>query len=197
MWIIAALSAAATAIAVERFLFFRQYGTDAEELEKKLGEAIKKGNFEEANAIAASSNSSLNRLFAAALAKWRAAPQQMELLLNQQIRREIFRWEKHLYIMELIGKTAPLLGLLGTVLGMVEMFGSLHTGGQINAAAVTGGIWKALYTTVAGLAAAIPIIFVYGLLNSLIDNEDETLKRGADFITRLRMDYTDEKTQQN
>jgi outer membrane transport energization protein ExbB (TC 2.C.1.1.1) len=47
--------------------------------------------------------------------------------------------------LEIVGKTAPLLGLLGTVLGMVEMFQSLHLGGQINAATVTGGIWKALF----------------------------------------------------
>lgn len=84
----------------------------------------------------------------------------------------------------MIGKIAPLLGLLGTVLGMVEMFQSLHIGGQISAATVTGGIWKALFTTVAGLTVAIPTIFVCGLLNSRIDSEDETLRRGADFLLR-------------
>ncbi|MCC8059138.1 MotA/TolQ/ExbB proton channel family protein [Cloacibacillus sp.] len=108
----------------------------------------------------------------------------LELLTEQQIRREIYRWEKHIYILEMIGKIAPLLGLLGTVLGMVEMFQSLHLGGQISAAAVTGGIWKALFTTVAGLTVAIPTIFVCGLLNSRIDSEDETLRRGADFLLR-------------
>ena len=52
------------------------------------------------------------------------------------------------------------------------------------AATVTGGIWKALFTTVAGLTVAIPTIFVCGLLNSRIDSEDETLRRGADFLLR-------------
>lgn len=194
MWIIAALSVVAAAVAAERFLFFRQQSAEPETLEKRLGEAIKNGDMEEAKAIAASSAGSLNRLFTAALCEWQDSPQEMELLLAQQIRREIFRWEKKLYVLELIGKTAPLLGLLGTVLGMVEMFGTLHAGAQISASAVTGGIWKALYTTVAGLTVAIPVIFVYGLLNSRIDNEEETLKRGADFITRLRMGCTDGKT---
>ena len=184
MWIIGALSLIAAAIAVERVIFFHKASVNPEKLEAAFGKAMSDGDLKEAWRVAESSDSSMNRLFKVAFAHWNICTEDMKLLPEQQIRREIYRWEKHVYILEMIGKIAPLLGLLGTVLGMVEMFQSLHIGGQISAAAVTGGIWKALFTTVAGLTVAIPTIFVCGLLNSRIDSEDETLRRGADFLLR-------------
>lgn len=184
MWVIAALSVAALAVVIERFLFFRSASTDAEELEKAFGKAVSSHDIEGGNRLLQSSDSSMHRLFFAAFAYWGVDREDMKLLVEQQVRREIFRWERRLFLLEIIGKTAPLLGLLGTVLGMVEMFQSLHVGGQITASAVTGGIWKALFTTVAGLVVAIPTIFAHGYLISLIDDEEETLNRGADFLIR-------------
>ena len=184
MWIIGALSLIAAAIAVERVIFFHKASVNPEKLETAFGKAMSEGDLKEAWRVAESSDSSMNRLFKVTLAHWDISTEDMKLLTEQQVRREIYRWEKHIYVLEMIGKIAPLLGLLGTVLGMVEMFQSLHVGGQINAATVTGGIWKALFTTVAGLTVAIPTIFVYGLLNSRIDNQDDTLRRGADIHLR-------------
>ncbi len=182
MWIIAAFSLAALAVAAERLMFFRKASGDPAKLESELAAIAESGDY---SRRLSETESSLARLFTDALSQWDADGEDMKLLTEERIRREIYRWEKHLFIMEMVGKLAPLLGLLGTVLGMVEMFGSLHVGGQISAEAVTGGIWKALYTTVAGLTVAIPTIFVNGLLNSRIDGEEEKLERGADFVLRL------------
>ncbi len=182
MWIIAALSVVALAVVIERLMFFRRASGSAEELERIFASAVRG---EHGKAELQSADSSLARLFADALSQWDAEREDMKLLTEESIRREIYRWEKHLFILEMVGKLSPLLGLLGTVLGMVEMFGSLHMGGQISAEAVTGGIWKALYTTVAGLTVAIPVIFINGLLNSRIDSEEEKLQRGADWVLHL------------
>ncbi|MDL2298143.1 MotA/TolQ/ExbB proton channel family protein [Synergistaceae bacterium OttesenSCG-928-D05] len=192
MWVIAALSVMALAVTVERLLFFRRASTDPEKLERSFGKAVAEGDIEAARTIVKSSGSSLHRLFFAAFAHWGIGREEMKLLMEQQVRREIFRWEKHLFILEIVGKIAPLLGLLGTVLGMVEMFSSLHAGGQISATAVTGGIWKALFTTVAGLTVAIPTIFAHGWLSSRIDDEEETLNRGADYLIREHFASGDE-----
>lgn len=184
MWLIAALSVAALTVVIERLLFFRRSWADPEKLETEFGEAISRGNIEDARAVIRSANSSLHRLYFAAFAHWGIGREEMKLLMEQQVRREIFRWEKNLFVLEVIGRIAPLLGLLGTVLGMVEMFSSLHAGGQISAAAVTGGIWKALFTTVAGLVVAIPTISAHAWLTAQIDNEEETLSRGGDYLIR-------------
>ncbi|GHS96610.1 MotA/TolQ/ExbB proton channel [Synergistales bacterium] len=103
-----------------------------------------------------------------------------EIVAGRLVRAEIFEWSRHLSILEMIVRVAPMLGLLGTVLGMVEMFGALNVGGSIDAANVTGGIKEALYTTVAGLCCAAPLIFLHGLLVSSIDKREETLSRAAD-----------------
>lgn len=186
MWIIAALSVAAFAVAVERLLFFHRASTDPEPLEDAFRAHIAKGDFQGVRNLVYSSDSSLHRLFQAAVDHWTAEREDMKLVVEQQIRREIFRWEKNMSLLEVIGRTTPLLGLLGTVLGMVEMFSSLRTGGQITAAAVTGGIWKALFTTVAGLSVAIPVLFASSLLLRRIDSEEECLNRGGDFLLRER-----------
>ncbi|NMM45470.1 MotA/TolQ/ExbB proton channel family protein [Rhodospirillaceae bacterium KN72] len=67
----------------------------------------------------------------------------------------------YLRVLELIGTLAPLLGLLGTVLGMIEAFQSMESAGeQVDPSVLSGGIWLALLTTAVGLAVAIPTVAV-------------------------------------
>ncbi len=193
MWVIFAMSVIALAVTVERLIFFRSNTVDAEKLELAFGEAMFRGDRDKAYKIVSEKGSSLHRVFMAAYTHWELGNEEIKLLAEQQIRREIYRWEKHLWLLELAAKLSPLLGLLGTVLGMVEMFHSLNFGGQITGAEVTGGIYKALFTTVAGLVAAIPFIFIHGMLVSRIDSEEETLNRGADFIITEHLIRNNEK----
>ncbi len=193
MWIILALSVVGVAIIVERMLFFAGASTDAEALELAFGRAIAEGDLSAARA-AATGKSSMHRLFSAAYAHWMIDQENLKLLVEQQIRRELYRWERNLPVLEIIARVSPLLGLLGTVLGMVQMFESLHVGGSTSAQAVTGGIWKALFTTVAGLTVAIPAIIAHGILSGRIDKEEEKLERGADFLLREHYNVGDRES---
>lgn len=116
---------------------------------------------------------------------------------TDQIRFELSRLGKqvveHLVsytrILEVIAVTAPLLGLLGTVLGMVEAFKAMEAAGaQVDPAVLSGGIWKALLTTAVGLAVAIPT----ALSNSWFERRTErTANMLADDIGRLTKALTD------
>lgn len=76
----------------------------------------------------------------------------------------------HLRPLEVIAALAPLLGLFGTVLGMIEAFRSLEqAGSQVNPAILSGGIWQALLTTAVGLAVAMPVIVALNWLERSID----------------------------
>lgn len=183
MWIILGLSVAALAVAIERLLFFAGASTNAEALERAFAEALAEGDDKRARSVA-DGRSSMHRLFAAAYSHWGLDRENLTLLIEQRIRRELYRWGRGLPALGIVARAAPLLGLLGTVLGMVQMFQSLDVGGGIDPQAVTGGIWKALFTTVAGLSVAIPTIIVHGLFEAAIDREEETLKSGADFLIR-------------
>jgi biopolymer transport protein ExbB len=84
--------------------------------------------------------------------------------------RELYGLGAYLRALESVATLAPLLGLLGTVLGMIEAFRQLETvGGQADPALLAGGIWEALLTTAAGLTVAIPAAGALHWLESLIE----------------------------
>ena len=79
--------------------------------------------------------------------------------------------EKHLPILAAITALAPLLGLLGTVLGMINTFQEIsRLGGEADMAALAGGIWQALLTTAFGLIVAIPVAAFHHFFQNLVDN---------------------------
>ncbi|MEW6167897.1 MAG: MotA/TolQ/ExbB proton channel family protein [Pseudomonadota bacterium] len=93
------------------------------------------------------------------------------------------RMRSGLRALELIGQLAPLLGLFGTVLGMIDAFRALQlAGGDVQPALLAGGIWQALLTTAAGLAVAMPVIAALAALERVVDRQRLTLEAA---LTRL------------
>ncbi|MFP5305021.1 MAG: MotA/TolQ/ExbB proton channel family protein [Gammaproteobacteria bacterium] len=87
------------------------------------------------------------------------------------------RMRSGLRVLELIGQLAPLLGLFGTVLGMIDAFRALQAaGGDVQPALLAGGIWQALLTTAAGLAVAMPVIAALVALERAVDRQRLTLE---------------------
>ncbi len=83
---------------------------------------------------------------------------------------EIQVLESHMRGLELVANTAPLLGLLGTVMGMITVFATLSQGGgRVDPAVLAAGIWEALVTTVGGLVVAIPAVAAYYVLDGNIE----------------------------
>jgi len=96
---------------------------------------------------------------------------------------ELERLGRHLRTLEVIGVVSPLLGLLGTVLGMIESFQQLEAaGGGANASVLAAGIWEALLTTAMGLIVAIPAAAAASLLGARLERVTHTIEDG---VTRL------------
>lgn len=85
---------------------------------------------------------------------------------------ELQKLEAYLSVLSFIAQVAPLLGLLGTVIGMVDLFIGFQgsNNGDINITQLSAGIWKALITTAAGLTIAVPTFAAYSYLTSRVDN---------------------------
>lgn len=85
---------------------------------------------------------------------------------------ELQKLEKNLSLLSFIAQIAPLLGLLGTVFGMISMFIGLQESGNasINLSELSSGIWEALVTTAAGLTIAVPALAAYSYLTSRLDD---------------------------
>ena len=91
----------------------------------------------------------------------------VEMILVHSVEREMAILSRYLSTLAVLGSTAPLLGLLGTVLGMIKAFNVVEKmGGTVNASVLAGGIWEAMLTTAFGLLVAIPLIFFHNHLEN-------------------------------
>jgi biopolymer transport protein ExbB len=101
----------------------------------------------------------------------------LELKLDEAVMNETPRVEARLYIIKLIAAIAPLLGLLGTVIGMVVTFQAITLHGTGNPKLMANGISEALITTVLGLVVAIPLVLLHGLVSRRSRNIVEILEQ--------------------
>lgn len=91
--------------------------------------------------------------------------------------RELRMFESHLRGLELVANIAPLLGLLGTVIGMVKAFAGIgQVGARVDPSILASGIWEALLTTVAGLMVAIPALAAHYLIDEKVERIRATAK---------------------
>ena len=90
----------------------------------------------------------------------------LELILDEAITREVPALEKGLSMIKLLAAVAPLLGLLGTVTGMIATFQSISLFGTGDPKLMASGISQALVTTMLGLCIAIPLLFLHSLVSS-------------------------------
>lgn len=89
---------------------------------------------------------------------------------------ELQRMEFGLRTLGILGNTAPLLGLLGTITGMIKAFMVIEqAGGKVDAQALAGGIWEAMITTGVGLAVAIPLLILLHFLEGAVDRRNQSM----------------------
>ncbi|MEP5729442.1 MAG: MotA/TolQ/ExbB proton channel family protein [Sulfitobacter sp.] len=148
-------------------------------------DALKKwssGKKEQAHAAVMQGNSPADRVMAYAmksiLADFKGPP-----LMNELLRRgneEFARMNGLIRVLELIAMISPLLGLLGTVLGMIVSFQSLEMAeGAANASVLAGGIWQALLTTAVGLLVAIPAAVGATLLSARAESAAQMIENAV------------------
>lgn len=100
---------------------------------------------------------------------------------------EISQLHSFLRVLEVIAMIAPLLGLLGTVLGMIEAFKAMEAAGsQVNPAILSGGIWQALLTTAVGMAVAIPVSIAHSWLERRVEVETEQIQDDLSWLFTLQ-----------
>jgi biopolymer transport protein ExbB len=98
--------------------------------------------------------------------------------------------ESHMRGLEMVSNIAPLLGLLGTVIGMVTAFSRLESAGsRVDPSLLAGGIWEALLTTVGGLVVAIPAVAAYYIFDGIIERVRGTMKDTSIQIMMLEDSY--------
>ncbi len=191
-----AMSVFALTIVIAKWLQFRAAGIGETRRARRALDIYRSGRLAEAMAAAAQSrNPAAQALLMALRGVQRGLPEQKirdeVLAFGSDALATLRAWLRPL---EVIAALAPLLGLFGTVLGMIEAFQQLESAGaKVNPAVLSGGIWVALLTTAAGLAVAMPTIVALNWLERKV----ERLAHDMDcVVTRVfSLDLSDRATQ--
>jgi biopolymer transport protein ExbB len=170
LWLIIGCGIAAAGVFFERLLHLRRAGIDPGDFLKGIRNVLGKGNTGEAIAICEETPGPVAALVRAAIMHRQEARHAIREAVDTTGRAEISRLDRRLATLATISQVAPLLGLLGTILGILETVLVMHEQVPlVDATAVTGGLLRALITSAAGLMVAIPCYGMYNLLVVRID----------------------------
>lgn len=161
MWPILACSAIAIAIVLERFWSLRRQTVLPENLGDEVRAWATSSRLDPAHIQQLRMNSPLGELLASALDVRHRPREQIKERVEDVGRHVMHQMERFLNTLGTIAAVSPLLGLLGTVFGMIRMFLGILTHGVGDANQLAGGIGEALITTAAGLCVAIPALMFY------------------------------------
>lgn len=182
------LSVIAFTIVIAKLLQFSQariFSTRSASIIADALKAIRQDNIDYARQKLRSSRSPMSVILQTIL---RLRQQNVEEeLLREEAERianfQLVRLRRHLRTLEVIATISPLLGLLGTVIGMIAAFQQLQQGsGAVDPKVLSGGIWEALLTTAAGLVVAIPATVMFNILSGFTDRFQQLTE---DFLTQI------------
>lgn len=174
MWPILLCSIFALAIILEKFWHLHKIKIDEQEFLQGILDKIKRHQIKEALDTCENTKSPIAHILKAGILRYDRPRDQIKEAIEDASLYEIPRIERNLTALATIAHISPLLGLLGTVTGMVRCFQTIQakasTFHPISPGDLAGGIWEALLTTVAGLIVAIPTFVAYNYLVSNINN---------------------------
>lgn len=162
-------SVVAVAIVVERLWTLQRTRVIPRELTDRVWKLVETRTLNDRHLEALARNSPLGRILAAGLANRSQGREIMKEVIEDTGRHVVHELERFLNTLGTIAAMSPLLGLLGTVTGMIAAFNAITEAGVGDPRALSGGIGEALITTAAGLMVAIPALFAYRYLRGLVD----------------------------
>jgi len=174
-------SVVALAIVGERFWTLQRKRVAPKHLVAQVWQWYKNGTLDSTQLEALRANSPLGRILAAGLANRHHSRGVMKESIEETGHQVVHELERFLNALGTVAAVSPLLGLLGTVVGMIKVFAAITTHGVGNPTVLAGGISQALITTAAGLSVAIPALLFHRYFRGKVDDlvvkmEEDALK---------------------
>ena len=181
MWPIIVCSIIAMAIVIERLWVYRPRKVLPANLVAQIWQLHQSKQLTAAHVATVRNGSLLGRTLAAGLVNRNHPREVMKEAIEEEGRQVVHELERYLNTLGTIANISPLLGLLGTVIGMIKVFTAITSSGVGNPAVLAGGISEALITTAAGLSVAIPAVIFHRYLSGRVDRivmrmEEQALK---------------------
>lgn len=187
MWPIMVLSVVALAVILTKFWELWRFRTQLDKLSQRLTELVQDGNLSSALRVSQEQKSALGRLFEAALLYRQEERGEVTRRLERLGGDVIASLESYMSALATIVGVEPMLGFLGTIIGLIQAFMNWESMGErITINALAGGIYQAMITTAAGLAVAIPYYLIYNHLVTRIGTLTRlTEERAEEFVDLL------------
>lgn len=170
MWPLLAFSIAGIAIIIWRLIVLTRAGASSRGVVKKLRKAITEGDIEGAISVCERASGPIAVIMLAGLRRVHRGPESVTKAIESAGTLEMAFLERGLIWLSTIATIAPLIGFLGTVVGMIQAFAAIEVAGEVEATLVAGGIKVALITTASGLAVAIPMNIFHNYFVTRIDS---------------------------
>jgi biopolymer transport protein ExbB len=160
-WLMVVVSIAGTALTIEHFINIKREKIAPPEVSEELSALLEEGNFDEAQEVADNSGGYVGNLVGAALRSRAAGYEEMIGSLEMAAAEETFKLQSKISYLSLLGNIAPLLGLLGTVTGMISSFQTIETLKAPTPKDLASGVYESLVNTTMGLFIAICFLVLY------------------------------------
>ena len=186
LWLLFIASGVAIAVFVERLLHCHREQINSGEFLNGIRTVLKRDNVVEALSICDATPGPVARLVKTAILNRDAGRERVREALEEAGLVEVPRLEEKLNLLATIAQITPLLGLLGTVLGFIQVFGQVEAAGlYAQVPQLSKGIWQALVCTAAGLAVAIPSYAGYNYLVSRVNDIVLDMEKAATEIVNI------------
>ncbi len=185
-------SVLALGLFMERLWALRRERVIPQDFRDRVRALVRAGKLSEAEVLCQENRSSLAHIIGTGLKEAGRSRSELKEAVNDVGRREVTHLEKFVDFLGTIAAVEPLMGLLGTVTGLIGAFKRVEAqagrGGSVNPGDLAGGIWEALITTAAGLCVAIPAYLAYrylqGRVSTLVVEMEEDSMEVVDLIAR-------------
>jgi biopolymer transport protein ExbB len=186
IWLILIAAATAAVVFVERALYCHRSQINSAEFLNGVRTVIKRGNVVEAIAICDATAGPVARLVKAAILSREFGRERVREAVEESGLVEVPRLEEKLNLIATIAQIAPLLGLFGTIVGFIDVFGQIEQSGlYAHIELLSHGVWKALVCAAGGIAVAIPAHAGYNYLVSRVNKIVLDMERAAAEIVNI------------
>ncbi len=178
-WILIVMAIVAVVIYFERFVELRRAQIDWQDFLKGVVNVLDAGNVDEALSICEETPAPVAAIMAAGIRQRKGSTRAIREAVDAQGRAEIGRLDRRLASLSIIGHIAPLLGLLGTIIGFIKAIRQLHVDALVTRADLITMSSEAFVSAAMGLAVAIPVIVMYASLRTRLDRLVVNLEAAA------------------
>ncbi len=177
MWPIILCSVISGSIILERLYKFYRSRIKIPNISARVNNLLKEKKPQEALRLCENTDDPLAHILAIGIRVRKRNLEEREKIISRAGSKLVRDMDQHLRGLAIIGNITPLMGLLGTVTGMIKAFMKIQElEGRVDASVLAGGIWEALITTAAGLAVAIPTLVAYHYFEGKVDNISARMK---------------------